>query len=920
MMPTTPPPAMTRFLLFFSLFCSFAFAQSIVVRGIITDSTSRAPLSYANVALLKLPDSALVHNVFSRDNGSFQLSAPAAGNYLVWVSFVGYLPIRRAVQVEAGKTLVLDTLRMVSHQVVLDTAEIRARGVAIALKGDTIAYNADAFRPQASEVIGDVLRRMPGLQVKSDGTVMAQGEQVQQVLVNNKPFFGNDSQVALRNLPADAVAEVQVYDAKSDQANFSGINDGQSTKTMNIKVKKDKENLYFGNVGAAGGGGDGTLEKTWAGSAYRANANVFRFAPGVQLAVVSNFNNINSASFSTGGGPGGGTDMMPGGTDGFTTNQLGGLNVRKRTKKTDIVANYSFARRQDLTQTATDRQQWLENGVLYSATTADGLSASQNHRANLTLEHSFSERTSFKWSPSVTTQTSSDSSHMLSGTQNAEQVQLNSSNATSVSSGNSVNISSVALFKHKFAKEGRTLSLAVNNTVGNQQKETDNTSFYTTRQDTLLQADSLRQRMNVESQQQQHSARLSYTEPLAKQWKAELSSSADYTFNVNNRRTNGFDPLTQQYEIPVSQQTNRTESGYTVLKGGASLQYGRARYTLTLAADVQLARLSTTVASTGMAYDFPFLNVLPSLTYSWNISKQKSLRVQYGTSTSRPSASNLIPVQDVSNPLSITTGNPDLKQSYLHTASATWKFTNTEKGSFFFLRGTATLTQRAIVYATEVDASGRQLTRPINLNGDLSTSLVAQGSKQLGKKTDINAVLQSTYAQRPGMINGEISRNLSLAFSPRAALDFKVDSNTMFSFVLSGRAQQLANSLQPQAAAWTYFGTAEFNASTKLQDRWEISTNWSGTLRSGLAAGYNRPVVLGNASVAKVVFPNKRGRITLTANDLLNQGASYNRASGQNYVEDSYSSKLRRYVLVGFSYRLNEAARPPFGPTPGGRH
>lgn len=933
------------FLFFLLLSTSFlaVSAQSIAIRGVVADSATRTGLSYAGVALLKLPDSAMVENTYTSDKGAFSLSAAKEGNYLLWVSYVGYKPIRKPLSITSQSVISLDTLRMVSLNASTDTAVIAARMSGIAVKGDTIAYNADAFRPKPSEVVSDVLKRMPGMQVARDGSVTAQGEQVQQVLVNNKPFFGDDPQIALKNLPADAVQEVQVYDAKSDQANFSGFNDGQTRKTINIKVKKDRANFYFGTVGAAGGGGDGTQSGEWLGSAYKANANIFRFTPGLQLSVISAANNVNSSPFSfsdlintplmsqSGGGGGmfnttmqaGVGDMLFGATDGYSTSRATGANFRIMKKKTDISGSYTFLNKQDITSVLSNRQQWLESGVLYGTSSQDAVSTTNTHRFSLSVEHKFNDKTSLKWTPSGSYQTSEGDSKVIS--ENVSNgIRLNSSNASASTSGYAPNLNNTLLLRHKFAKEGRTVSLTLTNAFSEQHRTSYNTSLFTLRMDTTERADSLNQQVGQFGQQQQYSSRISYTEPLTKVLKLEVSASADMYKSKSDRTTRAYDALSRQYEIPVARQTNSLVSEYDVYRGGASLQYARARYTLTARADVQQAQLSTqsTTATTGSSqrYVFPFLNVLPSVEYSYTISKQKTLRLNYSTNTNRPSVNDLVPVPDLSNPLRISIGNPDLKQSYGHTFSGVWRQSNTEKGRFLFMRTNTTITQNAIVYATTIDSSGRQTQMPINLNGDMSTSLNGHGSIQLGKKWDLDGGMQNNFSIRPGMINNAISKNYSMTFAPRMGLDFKADSNTTFSMMISGRAQRMYNSLQTQAATWTYFTAAEFSANTTLRHGWELATEWSATARMGLANGYNKPVILGSASIAKVVFKNQKGRITLNAYDLLNQGANYNRTSGVNYIEDTRSSLLRRYFLLGFTYRINEAPKGNQGPPPGHHH
>src|SRR6476469_6161465 len=355
---------MRQSLLFFLvLFATVARAQAPTsVSGRVADGKDQSPLIGANVILIHLPDSVKTGSAADAD-GAFRFDNVAAGRYLLDISFVGYRTQTQPVTV-AGTPVQLGTVVMQAGGVQLKGVTVVGQAAQSVQRGDTTQFNARAFKTNPDANASDLIQKMPGVTVGADGKVQAQGENVQQVLVDGKPFFGSDPDATLKNLPAEVIDKIEVFDQRSEQSRFSGFDDGNTTKTINIVTKEELRNGTFGRV-VDGAGPE----------RYKVSGNVNKFKGDERMSVLAQSNNVNEQNFGTedllgvvgnshqggggrgaqggggGGGQGGGgnggnaADFLVTQSGGITKTNAVGLNYSNSwNKKTDLSASYFFNR------------------------------------------------------------------------------------------------------------------------------------------------------------------------------------------------------------------------------------------------------------------------------------------------------------------------------------------------------------------------------------------------------------------------------------------------------------------------------------------------------------------------------------------------------------------------------------------------
>ncbi len=552
-------------------------AQKFSIHGQVTDSLS-APMHSATVMLMSANDSSLVNFGVTDGRGLFTLKNVSAADYLVKVTFVGFSPAVKYLRTTDFTYPVLEVgilnLRPVSSE--LEALVIQGEKSPVTVKKDTIEFNAGSFQTRANANVEDLLRKMPGMEVQTDGSIRAQGEQVQRVMVDGREFFGRDPKLATRNLPADAVEKVQVFDKKSDQAVFTGVEDGQREKTINLELKADKRNGAFGNV-MAGGGSD---------ERFQAKASVNRFAKQRQLSFLGMGNNVNEQGFSLDdymNFSGGSQQMMGGGgsvriqlddnnqngvplnfggrQNGILTNYAAGLNFnRDYGTKTRLSSSYFYNNlNQDLIR-KTDRVNYLPGNQNYQSTQLSKQNNnSDNQRVNLSLDHKIDSLNSLKFALNGTYTTFRQVLQSTSQTMNADQTLKNVSDRNTYSEGNSGNLNSSLLYRHRFAKKGRSFS--ANLTLGISQSHSEGTLNSTNEFfDVQNEKKVIAQTNTQESDNQSYGAQLAYIEPLGNRRYLEFNYAVrtnrnnvnKEVYNIVNGQSEFNDTLSNRYKSDYS--------------------------------------------------------------------------------------------------------------------------------------------------------------------------------------------------------------------------------------------------------------------------------------------------------------------------------------------------------------------------------
>ena len=821
---------MTRFIftLLSWVFPLVLMAQSL--SGTVTDKTTKEGLISATVQLVSSDGKS---SYTSTDlNGNFQFKKLQPGTYTLQVTYVGYKSYNAKQTLSEGQEKRVK-IEMTEDAQLLGEVSVQGRATRAEQQGDSLLYNAEAFQVMMGSSAEDLLAKMPGIVVEG-GTIQAQGEQVQKVLVDGKEFFDGDVNLAIKNLPSDVIASIEVFDKKSEQAEFTGFDDGEEVKTINIVTKGGFRQGTFGEVS----GGYGTDDR------YKVNGNLNFFNDDRRISVLGMSNNVNQQNFSQEdlagvmaagnsgrgrggrGGGGGGRSGAPGGSSAsnFMVGSLGGVTsanglglnyVDQWGEKWKITGSYFFNQSDNLTQQQTDRE-YFESvlpGMTYSEYKENSMK-NWNHRFNMKLDYQMTERTSLQFRPTLSFQ-NNDSYGLLQGQNLVNGTADSETETTSFGKSNAYNIGADLMLRHRFLKEGRTLSLMLSGKMSNTDGDT-----YTDYLNTLYGlelspvTDDYSQWKQTLSRQYTLRSNLSYTEKLTDNLQLQLGYKMSYTDSENDKKTYDRSAVTDLYDQLDESLSNEYQSGYLTQAGNVGLRYRAGKLSAMLGVDAQWANLKG-----DLVYPQPdelshnYFSVLPSFTLRYSLDRTNSFQLRYRSRSSSPSVTDLQNVIDNSNPLFLSTGNPNLDQQVSHTANLRYLRT-TKSGHTFIAMVGATIQQDYVADSTFVAKEdialsptvtlnkGSQFTRPVNLDGYYSLqSMVTYGFPVDFIRSNINFSLSANYANVPTIFDGVESRTRELNLIPKLIIGSNISKNLDFTASYSAGINKVFSSLDSAAGS-----------------------------------------------------------------------------------------------------------------------
>lgn len=909
------------FILFFFFLTIGVLAQSTIMKsdigGMVVDSASGKPLPNASVSLLKARDSSFVTGTITDNNGLFQLRNIASGNYRLLLTFVGYRNLSQPVTVVSGIPMIESgVLQMVEQSNELQEVVFRQERAPITVKGDTLEFNAGSFKTQQNAQVEELLRKLPGVEVSRDGTIKANGQTVNRVLVDGKPFFGNDHRMATRGLPADIVDKVQLYDLSSDQSQFSGIDDGNRERTINLTLKRDKRKGYFGQNSL----GIGTAQKG-EDNRYEGRLNLNRFNNGRQISLVAQANNLNQQNFTLGTGPAQGTGFVGSPEGGAPTGsnapsniievRAGGLNYRdKWGQRAEIATSYFLNQGITTTNQQSRRESILPERSLTTNQQNYSYNQQLTHRFNARLDWKLDSLTSLRLAPGLSWQTTDYTSQLSSRSTFGQTNQtLNTGQTDYGSTGNSLNGYNNLLVMRKFKHEGRSLSLNLNTVLTDGKTNALNQSaniFYDSTGVNPL-SDLLNQQNRQTVYTRQNTLSLSYTEPISFTQKLELRYAYSNNSNRADRQVSDRNEVTgfyNQVNLPLSNQFNNSFDFHRV---GATFQTQRLRSKLALGLDMQQSQLQTNNRSADILQQGKYFNLLPNALFTHTFSGGRNLRLQYRTRLNAPLLAQLQPVIDNTNPLNIRIGNPELAPEFYHTMMVGYHASPGLGNKSFSMFAVLNQSANRIATSTTISPSGVQTTQPLNIggfwsaNGSMSIGRILQPSK-LGLTFTTNANLSRTLsfinAQENKAKNASIGQGIRLQSNFSSELDYGVSFNATY--------QTATYSLIPKqnTSFWSQYATADIF--WKPPFRFTLTSDLTYIATTGRAAGYNQQFTLWNVALARQFFKGDQGELRIQVFDLLNQNRSLIRNTTDTYIEDVQSKILRRYILVSFVYNLRK--------------
>ena len=932
-----------------------ATASAADITGQVNDPAGE-PLMQATVRLLAASDSAFVKGTVTDLNGAFKLAGVKKGKYIVETSYIGYAPTFSNVEMK-GSAIKLPTITLQESSVMLGEVSVVGVKTQIKVMDDTVEFNADSYRTAPNAVVEDLLKRLPGVEVGTDGSITANGKKVSKILVDGKEFFSDDPTVASRNLPVNMVDRLQVVDRKSDLARLTGVDDGEDETVINLSVKKDMKNGWFGTVEA----GYGTDDR------YIGQFNVSRFTGNNQFTLLGSANNINQLGFNDGNS---GRFRRFGGDNGITTSQSLGFNFNVGNEEIFRVGGDVMWSRTDRdTRQTQERQYIFPDSSSFASIGKQSNDRGQNLRADFRMRWQpdsfntldFQPRFSYNHNHSR----SSDSTLTMAG--DAMRSPVSRSFNSNDARGDSYEFGARLIYNHNFANHrGRSFSVMANYSHSNLQEDeesysnnvfylfNDSTEIYDQRTDNHTWSNSLRTRISW-TEPLGDAARgnfLTFAYGLSSRWNdadklvydrmvddALASRGLSYTDYLNARLTDAMlhGRAEDAYaaanalddEVFNADLSNRFRNKYL----SQDIRIGYKHVSKTHNIDLGFSVVPTMSSSANLITDAKSIptrwvwNFAPFVRYRYRMGKQRSMMINYNGRSSQPSMTQLQPVPDMSDPMRIVIGNPELKPTFTHSLRLRFQDFDQDKQRSIMLMGDFSMSQNSIISRTSFDhTTGAQTTTYTNVNGVWSGRIMNMFSMPLGrtKLWQFSNHLFVMGNRNVGFNND--TRNVSTAFnfniSPGISFrpdNVQIELRPRYSLQLTHNSLKTTNDL----TVHSFGGMLDACYYTPIGII--LNTDLSFSANRGYAAGYDRDEWMWNASISYEFLRSKALTLTVKAYDLLQQRSNIRRNVTANYIDDQSFNSLTRYFMVTVSYKFNtfgkgkepQGAGRHFGP-PGG--
>jgi len=928
-------------ILFFSY--NTLLSETFSISGTVLDSATKNGLQGVSVSLTHLGKDFKTGGL-TNNKGYFSIDELEKGKYEIKFSFIGRKTFDTIVFMKSSN-IKLGNIYLAEQSTVTGEVEVVADLPAVELKGDTTQFNAGAYKTNPDATAEDLVQKMPGV-VLQDNKVQAQGENVRKVLMDGKPFFGDDPTAALKNLPADVIEKVQVYDEKSEQSQFTGFDDGNTSKTLNIITRSNMRAGQFGK-GYAGYGND---------DFYQAGTNFNIFGNDSRISILAQSNNVNQQNFaiedilgavssigsfrgpffggpgmrppgggqgfrrSAGAGPGffggGGVgDFLVGNQDGITNTNAIGLNYSDNWGKSIKVSGsyfFNWSENNAINETYREYISSTSAGQIYEENSNSG-STNINHRFNFRFDWDIDSSNSILLRPRITVQ-QNDGNKITNAQTSLLESLMNKSDNDYKSNLVGYNLSNEILWRHKFETKGRTISISA--TPGYNTNEGNNdlnaTSAYYTQIESF---DTLNQKSDLTTNGASLSYNVAYTEPIGEKSQLQLNYSGRYNDNESDKTTNNFNPVTGKHDELDTTLSNVFTSNYLNHNIGTSYRFQKEEYNFSLGVSYQNSRLYNLQEFPYSAEtDKSFNNVLPNANFQYNFAKRKNIRVFYRTSTNIPSIEQLQDVVNNSNPLQISVGNPNLQESYEHNLFANFMSVDEGNSSNFFFniggrfaynyigQSTSVMNKDTVLANGYLVQQGVQMSQRVNLDNYINLrSFCSYGFPVGFISSNLNLNVGYTFSRTPGLYNNVINYSNSNSLNFGAVITSNISEKFDFNLMSWSNINFVSNSIRTESNTQYFSQRSNFRINFYLWEFLVLQSELSHQYYSGLSSAYNQNFFQWNAYIGVKMF-NKAGELRLSGYDLLNQNNAISRNVSDIYIEDNKTNVLQRFFMLSFIY------------------
>ena len=962
--------------LFLGLFCSsYAINEPSEgpgsLRLTVIDEATSEPLSYASVSLAQEGEESPSIFGLTNEQGMILFKMIPQGNYKVLVQFMGYKQYEKDIEIKGY--VHLGKIALKADTEVLNAASVSAVGNPVIVKKDTIEYTASSFKTSDNAMLEQLLKKLPGVEVAADGSITANGEPVKKITIGGKTFFLDDPKLASRNIPADMVEKVRVVEKRSDQSMFTGIDDGERETVIDLKFRPGMKEGWIGNLAGAGGHdlpqkgtyqGKEALDEGWR---WNGSAMTGRFSDKSQISLILNGNNVNTTAFDDMSG-----SMMQsmrgsirrmgsghagwGGGNGITTSWMGGLNgvFSLVDGRMDLGGNYLYSGSDKQVKERSDKITYLDGGdELFNHNEGANKAFSQGHRFGLRLEHKFSESTSILFEPQFDMGTGhfNEASRFNSSSQKSGvEQELNKGSVNTDGKHKYFNANGSFLFRQRLGKAGRTISASFKYRINKNNLKGSNrslTSLFVPAESeddgAWIDQTVINQRYDSSEDKMNFSGRLSYTEPLGRNFYMEANYSYSWTGSESFKDT--FDSETGLRDEVYS---NKVSQHYQDHQAGLNFSYQKNKFYAQVGATINPT--DTKYLTNGQDYSSNIIKWSPRISIRYEHDRSNVFRMYYYGYSSQPSINKIMPVPDISDPLNRNFGNPYLQPYFGHYIRGRYSYTNMKTFTSVNARFGATYMQNPVTDASWYDNAGVRYSLPVNGRDNGSVNAGAMITSPFGKSGfSISSWTSLSYTNSNSYLgNKQMGEETARYFvdqdgNPSENFNYElfhkenpiIDESSLFSFnkidnmnfVERLRFTYRNDFVELNLGGRTMMSKSWYTLNNDQKPRWnnqvDFNMNWTIPAGVGIVSelqynwynGYTnaqKPEFVWNAEISKLLFKNRLS-LSIKAYDIFNQSKNLHTSDTANYHQEVWNNTLGRYIMFSIAFRFGKGNEPARG-------
>lgn len=916
-----------------TLICFLLFltsnAQKSLIRGSVSDTVNKKQLASASIFLLRKADSVLVTSSRAAQDGGFSLEAQP-GKYLFNATYPGFADFSDSITV-TDQQLDLGTIYLIPRSKLLEEIIIRKKVPAIRMKGDTIVYKADSFKVQPGATVEDLLKKLPGISVDRSGKITAQGEPVKKILVDGEEFFSDDPTITTRNLQSGMVEELEVFDKKSDQAEFTGIDDGKKTKTINLKLKEDKKNGYFGKLE-----GGSNMNDYWSNSAMLNYFKGKRKISGHGLMASDGRTGLNFREMMNYGGMGnvetemndeGGTMISISGPDddfdwgrfegeGLPRSWSGGLQFSNKwdNDKKNINVNYRYKKLNN-DAVVSNRSQYILPDASYFANERSRTHATKQSNSGMgTYDVKLDSSSSLKVMVNAVYGKGSGYQQISSESITPGGDTINKGSRMNSSINDTRSFSSSLIYRKKFKKPGNTFSASIQQ--GYNRTESDGflralNSYYDSK-GLLVKADVIDQEKINNNDRKNYSGRLSYTKSLNKKTILEFNYELAHADIYSLRRTlEKPNPLSDKYEVEVPALSNEFDFKTWENKGGMNFRYSKPKkFSYSFGGSMSYTSLTQNDLKRDTVIKYNFLNFFPAANMRVTMKKNMNLDMYYNGRTQQPSINQLQPVANNTDPFNVYIGNPNLNLALNHELGIWLNKYDMLSESGFFMNISVDFAQNAFSERNFIDTLGRRIYQTVNVNGNYNTRMYFNYNKKLKSGLTIGGGPSVNYGQYVNYVNTE--RNTTRNANLGAELDFDYTKEKKYSLSFNINPQyNLSKSSISSIKTNYWLQNYTLNLVVFFGKKWELTNDINASLRQKTPVfTSNNNAVLWNVWLDRKFGKKDAVKLRLYAFDILDQNIGFRRNISSNLISEKTYNTFNRYLMLSFIWNFSKNGSP----------